>query len=87
MNQSVISAIVSHLGPTTSLGILTEIIALALALPMGILAARRKGTATDQTVMSFSLLGMSVPNFLLGFFDPDLLRHAALAPGRGIPTA
>ena len=65
MNQSVISAIVSHLGPTISLGI---IIALVLALPMGILAARRKGTATDQTVMSFSLLGMSVPNFLLGLF-------------------
>ena len=68
MNQSVISAIVSHLGPTISLGILAEIIALVLALPMGILAARRKGTATDQTVMSFSLLGMSVPNFLLGLF-------------------
>ena len=68
MNDSVIAAIVSHLGPTISLGILAEIIALALALPMGILAARRKGTATDQTVMSFSLLGMSVPNFLLGLF-------------------
>ena len=68
MNESVIEAILSHLGPTISLGILAEIIAITLALPLGILAARRKGSVTDQSVMAFSLLGMSIPNFLLSLF-------------------
>ena len=68
MTESVTEAILSHLGPTISLGILAEIIAITLALPLGILAARRKGTATDQSVMAFSLLGMSIPNFLLSLF-------------------
>lgn len=68
MNETVIEAILSHLGPTISLGILAEIIALVLAIPLGILAARRKGTMTDQSVMAFSLLGMSIPNFLLSLF-------------------
>ncbi len=68
MNDSVMEAIISHLGPTISLGILAEIIAITLAIPLGILAARRKGTMTDQSVMAFSLLGMSIPNFLLSLF-------------------
>jgi peptide/nickel transport system permease protein len=58
-------SLLSHLGPTISLGILAELIAIVLAIPLGIIAARRKGTVTDQSVMTFSLLGMSVPNFLL----------------------
>ncbi|MCI5110009.1 MAG: ABC transporter permease [Marivita sp.] len=68
MNETVMGAILSHLGPTISLGILAELIALVLAIPMGIIAARHKGTATDQSVMAFSLLGMSIPNFLLSLF-------------------
>lgn len=68
MNEAVVEAIASHLGPTISLGLLSMLVALILAIPLGIIAARRKGTATDQSVMVFSLLGMSVPNFLLSLF-------------------
>lgn len=68
MQESVLEAIVSHLGPTVSLGILAELVAIFLAIPLGIIAARNKGTATDQSVMTFSLLGMSIPNFLLSLF-------------------
>lgn len=68
MNKSVVEAILSHIGPTISLGILSLLIAIILAIPMGIIAARRKGTVTDQSVMVFSLLGMSIPNFLLSLF-------------------
>lgn len=68
MNETVIEAIKSHLWPTISLGIMAELIAIFLAIPLGILAARRKGSATDQSVMAFSLLGMSIPNFLLSLF-------------------
>ena len=40
--------------------------ALIIALPLGLLAAVRKGRAWDWGAMSFSLLGVSMPNFWLG---------------------
>ncbi|RMD69271.1 MAG: ABC transporter permease [Gammaproteobacteria bacterium] len=41
-------------------------VAIALALPLGILAAIRKNTFWDRLAMGFSLLGISIPNFWLG---------------------
>lgn len=66
MNEPVLSSIFEHLEPTISLAILAEIFAILLAIPFGIIAAKRKGSAVDQTFMGFSLLGISVPSFLLG---------------------
>jgi peptide/nickel transport system permease protein len=65
MKDPVTVAIFEHLGPTISLTIIAQLIALLIAIPVGIFAAKRRGTASDQTVMGFSLLAMSVPNFLL----------------------
>jgi peptide/nickel transport system permease protein len=42
------------------------VVVLALALPLGTLAAYRKGRAVDQTASIFALLGQSIPNFWLG---------------------
>ncbi len=67
MKQSVLSAIISHLGPTLSLAILAQLVALLIAIPAGILAARRRGT-TVETVMGAALLGMAIPSFLLALF-------------------
>lgn len=39
-----------------------------IALPLGILAARKKGSAADQLVSVVSLLGVSLPDFLIGLF-------------------
>lgn len=66
MNESVTESILSHLGPTLSLAIMAEIVALIIAIPIGIIAAYRRGTLTDQTLMIISLLGMAIPSFLLG---------------------
>lgn len=66
MKEPVTEAIFSHLGPTLSLAIMAEIVALVLAIPIGIIAAYRRGSAIDQTLMVISLLGMAVPSFLLG---------------------
>lgn len=68
LNEPVTHAIYSHLQPTLSLSILAQAIALIIAIPLGILAARRRGSLTDQSIMSASLLGMSIPSFLLGLF-------------------
>lgn len=58
--------IVSHIGPTISVTIFALIIDLIVALPLGILAARKKGAAADQLVSVVSLFGVSLPDFLLG---------------------
>lgn len=57
-----------HLGPTVSVAIMAQIIAILIAIPIGIVAARRRGTMIDQAVMGVSLFGISVPSFLLGLF-------------------
>ena len=66
MKETVIQAIWGHLGPTASLAILAEIVALVIAIPIGIFAAYRRGTVIDQSLMGVSLIGMAVPSFLLG---------------------
>lgn len=68
MGAAVTSVLMDHLGPTLSLAILAEVVALVIAIPAGIIAARRRGSAVDQGFMAFSLLGISVPSFLLGLF-------------------
>ena len=42
------------------------VVVLTLALPLGTLAAYRKGRAADQAASVFALLGQSIPNFWLG---------------------
>lgn len=68
MHESVNQAFYSHLGPTLSLAIISQIIAILIAIPLGILAAVRRGSVTDQSVMGIALVGISVPSFLLGMF-------------------
>jgi peptide/nickel transport system permease protein len=68
MQQSVTEAIFARLGPTLSLAIMAQLIAVVIAIPIGIISARKRGTVTDQSLMSLSLLGLSIPNFLLSLF-------------------
>ena len=42
------------------------LLALMLAVPLGLLAAYRNGSPWDAGAMTFSLLGISIPNFWLG---------------------
>ena len=68
LHQSVTEAIAEYFPPTMSLAILAQIIALILAVPLGILAAYRRGTALDVTCVTASLLGAALPGFLLSMF-------------------
>ena len=67
-HQTVASMIVSHLMPTVHLTIYAMLIAAAIAIPLGMLAASRKGSAADHAVTGLSLLGISLPSFLFGLF-------------------
>lgn len=41
-------------------------VAMLIAVPLGTLAATRRGSAWDLGAMSFSMFGISIPNFLMG---------------------
>lgn len=68
MKQTVMSAIMNHIGPTLSLALLAQALAIVIGIPLGVIAASRRGSAIDQSLMGVSLLGISVPSFLLGLF-------------------
>ena len=57
--------IVEAIPRTLSLSLLAFVIAMAIALPAGILSATRRNTATDTTVSLFAFLGLSMPDFWL----------------------
>ncbi len=65
MDKPVLQAFLENLAPTLSLALMAQIIAILISIPAGIIAATKRGTFTDQTFMIISLLGISVPNFLL----------------------
>lgn len=53
--------------PTINIALLTITIAVAIAVPLGVLAAWRHRSWVDYAVMSFSVLGFSVPVFVIGY--------------------
>lgn len=65
-HEPVFALVTARLGATLELSALAFLVALVVALPLGLLAAARKGSAWDSTAMGFSLLGVSIPNFWLG---------------------
>lgn len=68
INEPMTKIIVDHIGPTVALTVYALVIALIVALPLGIIAAKNKGRVQDQVVSSFSMLGISIPSFLMGLF-------------------
>jgi peptide/nickel transport system permease protein len=68
IRQPVTDVLADALGPTLSLAIMAELLALVIAVPAGIVAARRRGTTVDRAFMGGALLGISVPSFLSGLF-------------------
>lgn len=66
MQGTMLEIIASHIGPTIALTLSALFIAVVLAIPLGIFAAKYRGRIADQLITGFSMLGVSIPNFLLG---------------------
>lgn len=64
--QSVGGLIALHLPATLQLAVAALAIAIVVAMPLGVAAARRRDSVWDSGAMTFSLIGVSVPNFWLG---------------------
>ena len=65
--KQVSQLIVERVEPTLALATCTLLLAVTLAVPLGVLAAWRRGTWIDRGVMSLSVLGFSVPVFVIGY--------------------
>jgi len=66
LRRPVLEAIVDRAEPTILLTTYAIIIAVLLGVPAGVLAARHHDGTTDQALMAAALIGISIPNFLLG---------------------
>ncbi|MGN0328350.1 MAG: ABC transporter permease [Lachnospira sp.] len=62
---SVMSEIGTALTPTIELALLAQILATMIAIPLGIVASKKKGKAADSGIIAFAQLGISIPSFLL----------------------
>ncbi len=65
-NQTVASAIGERLPATFELALAAMILAVLIAVPLGIVAAARAGTAVDHLATTAALVGISLPNFWVG---------------------
>jgi peptide/nickel transport system permease protein len=65
-HRPVAALVAERVPPTLQLAGTALILALLLAVPLGVAAARNRGGALDSGAMGFSLIGISIPNFWLG---------------------
>ena len=65
-NQPVTAAIAERLPATFELAFAAMLVAIAIAIPLGIVAAVGAGTHVDHAATTLALLGISIPNFWLG---------------------
>ncbi|MDQ3524878.1 MAG: ABC transporter permease, partial [Chloroflexota bacterium] len=66
--EPVLGEIVGRLPATLELTLLATLVSLIIAIPAGILAAVYRGGVVDVVLRVFGLLGLSIPNFLIGTF-------------------
>jgi peptide/nickel transport system permease protein len=66
-NVPVLTMINQRLEPTLSIALATIVLAVVIAVPLGVIAAWRHGTWIDRFVMGLSVMGFSVPVFVVGY--------------------
>lgn len=64
--QPVTAMLAERVPATAELALASMLVAVAIAIPLGVIAAVRRGTAVDYSAMTFALAGVSIPNFWLG---------------------
>ena len=65
--KTVVELIAQRIEPTVALASLTILIAVLVAVPLGVLAAWRMGGWLDRALMGFSVMGFSVPVFVFAY--------------------
>ena len=78
-SRPVLPDILARLPISIEITVLALVIALGLGIPIGIVAALRRGTAADTLVTVGGLLGLSIPNFWLAAMLLLLLANSPIA--------
>ncbi len=65
-NQPVTAVILERMPATLELALAAMLVALVVAIPLGIIAAVRAGTRVDHAATTVALVGISMPTFWLG---------------------
>jgi len=65
--KKVSELILNRIEPTMSLSFLTIVLTVLIAVPLGTLAAYQQGRWIDRCIMGFSVMGFSVPVFVIGY--------------------
>jgi peptide/nickel transport system permease protein len=65
--QSSLSVVFDYLPRTIQLVALGMSLAIVLSIPLGVIASRRPGGRTDRVLTTLSLIGLSMPQFFLGY--------------------
>ena len=66
-NVPVLKMISQRVEPSISIALSTIILSVMIAVPLGVIAAWKHGTWIDRFVMGLSVLGFSVPVFVIGY--------------------
>jgi len=66
-NLPVTTMIAQRFEPTLSLMVITLFLSVAIAVPLGVLAAWKAGSIIDRAVMAFAVFGFSVPVFVVAY--------------------
>jgi peptide/nickel transport system permease protein len=66
LRKPVLAAIVDRAEPTLLLTLAAITVSIIIGVPAGVISARYHNSVTDQSFMMLALLGISIPNFLLG---------------------
>ena len=66
-NTPVLQMIGHRIEPSVSIALSTIILSILIAVPLGVIAAWKHGTWIDRLVMALSVLGFSVPVFVIGY--------------------
>ncbi len=66
-HKPVADLVASRVAPTLALALSTIVLSVIVAVPLGALAAWKRGTLLDRAVSGFSVLGFSVPVFVIGY--------------------
>ncbi|MDU1670843.1 MAG: ABC transporter permease, partial [Bradyrhizobium sp.] len=65
-NLPVSAMIAQRIEPTLSLMMVTLVLTILIAVPLGVIAAWKAGTWIDRVIMAFAVFGISVPVFVVG---------------------
>jgi peptide/nickel transport system permease protein len=67
-NRPVVDMIFDRYPSTIKLAVAAMIVAICIALPLGVLAGSRKGSLVDNGASIIALMGISLPTFVIGPF-------------------